>query len=533
MNRTSILPLAVVGILGLMVLPVPSFVLDFLLAINITVSLAVMLTAMHIIRPLEFSAFPSLLLVTTLFRLGLNVCSTRLILLNGHEGSSAAGRVIETFGNFVVGGNYIVGLVIFLILIIINFAVITKGSGRIAEVAARFTLDALPGKQMSIDSDLASGIITQDHARNKREELAQEADFYGAMDGANKFVRGDAIAGLIITAINIVGGLIIGMTQGGLSVGDAAAIYTILTIGDGLVSQIPSLIISTSAGLVVTRATDGKNLSNQMLGQVFGNPNVLIAGSVVSFALGLVPGLPIFPFLAISGGLYYLYRVTPEPVDPNEAVAAGDGDAPLTEEEELQELLPVEPLQLQVGFSLVPMVDREKGGELLDRIVGLRKRFAKELGIVLPAVHLRDSLDIGGGDYEVYMHGVCVGSGQVMADRVLAIDPGDTVEPIDGIATKDPAFGIDALWIEASDQAKAEMAGYTVVEPAAVIATHLSEIFRDQSADIIGRQELQDLVDVVARRHPKLVDELIPTILSYSEVLSVVRALLREKVSIR
>ena len=532
MRKDALVPLVVVGILGLMVVPLPASILDALLAVSITMSLAMLLTSMHVKKALEFSAFPSLLLVTTLFRLGLNVATTRLILLHGADGTDAAGRVIETFGQFVVGGSYVVGLVVFLILIIINFAVITKGSGRIAEVAARFTLDALPGKQMSVDSDLAAGLLTQPEARAKREALAQEADFYGAMDGANKFVRGDAVAGLIITGINIVGGLVIGATQGGMSIADAAKVYTVLTIGDGLVSQIPALVISTAAGLVVTRASDGQGLGTQVLGQTLGNPRVLGASAGVVGAMAFIPGLPMLPFLALAGGLYALKRNVPAIAEAG-AKPAADAARPRTEDEELRDMLPVEPLQLEVGFSLVPLVDKERGGELLDRIVGLRKRFAKDLGILLPPVHLRDSLDIGGGDYRVLVHGVVVGSGNVMADRVLAMDPGDAFEKIDGIPTKDPAFGIPALWISPREQERAELAGYTVVEPAAVMATHLSEIFRDHAAEIVGRQELQELVDVVARRPPKVVDALVPALLSYGDVLGVIRNLLRERVNVR
>jgi len=533
MKRDAVVPLLVVGVLGLMILPVPSSVLDLLLAVNITIALAVMLSAMHIKKPLDFSVFPSLLLITTLFRLGLNVSSTRLILLSGGDGTAAAGKVIQTFGNFVVGGNYIVGLVIFLILIIINFVVITKGSGRIAEVGARFTLDALPGKQMSIDSDLAAGIMNQEQAKARREELSREADFYGAMDGANKFVRGDAIAGLIITGINIVGGLVIGTAQAGLSMGEAAELYTILTIGDGLVSQIPSLIIATAAGLVVTRSTDGRTLGNQVLSETMTNPRVLSSASAVVGSMALLPGLPAIPFLGLAGGLWWVKRNLP---DEGAQTAAADAtaapDKP-TEEEEIQDMLIVEPLQLELGFSLVPLVSRERGGELLDRIVGLRKRFAKELGIVIPPVNLRDSLDIGGGEYRVLVHGVTVASGTLMTDRVLAMDPGNAAEPIDGTPTRDPAFGIPAVWISPDDVDRAELAGYTCVEPAAVVATHLSEIFREHACELVGRQELQELVDVVARRHPKLVDDLIPNIVGYSEIHAVVRSLLSENVSIR
>ena len=535
MTRDAVVPILVVGMLGLMILPVPSFFLDSLLAVNITIALAVMLTAMHIARPLDFSVFPALLLVTTLFRLGLNVSSTRLILLEGHNGTGAAGRVIETFGNFVVGGNYVVGLVIFLILIIINFVVITKGSGRIAEVAARFTLDALPGKQMSIDSDLAAGVLTQDQARTKRDDLSRETDFYGAMDGANKFVRGDAIAGLIITGINIVGGLVIGMVDAGMSLADAATTYTVLTIGDGLVSQIPALVIATAAGLVVTRATDGQSLGSQVLGQTLGNKKVLGAASGVVGSMAFIPGLPMIPFLALAGGLYVLRKNVPEPGAEGAAAAETDSGAEpaLSVDDEIKNSLAVEPLTLEVGFSLVPMVTRDRGGELLDRIVGLRKRFAKELGILVPPVHLRDSLDIGGGDYRVLVHGVVVGKGSIMTDRLLAMDPGNAPEKVDGIPTKDPAFGIPALWIDQRDAEIAEINGYTVVEPPAVIATHLSEIFRDHAADLVGRQELQDLIDVVAQRAPKLVDDLIPAVVSMSEIHAVIRGLLKECVSIR
>ena len=536
MNRRDVIvPLFVVGMLGVMMMPLPSMALDVLLAINITFSLAIVLTAMHIKKALEFSVFPALLLVTTLYRMAINVGSTRRILLEGHNGPSAAGQVIETFGNFVVGGNYVVGLVVFLILIIINFAVITKGAGRIAEVAARFILDALPGKQMSVDADLAAGVINQDQARSRRDELGREADFYGAMDGASKFVRGDAIAGLIITGINILGGLVIGTSQAGLTIGEAAETYTILTIGDGLVSQIPALIISTAAGLVVTRASDTGNLGSQLIGQTLGNPKVLTTAAGVVSAMALIPGLPVLPFVGLGLGLYVLRRRLPDS-DTEETTSGTDGEAAteeLTEEQQLQGMLQVEPLQLDVGFSLVPLVDRERGGELLDRIVGLRKRFARELGILLPPVHLRDSLEIGGDEYQLLLNGVTVATGEVVSDRLMAMDPGDVAEEVEGITTVDPAFGVPALWIPRSEQERAEMAGYTVVEPDAVMATHLSEIFKEHAADIVGRQELQDLVDVVAQRYPKLVDDLVPGVLGYSEILAVVRNLLRERVSIR
>ncbi len=534
-SKDVILPLSVVSVLGLMILPVPSSVLDLLLAVNIMAALAIMLTSMHIEKPLDFSVFPSLLLVTTLLRLGLNVSSTRLIMLEGHNGTGAAGKVIETFGNFVVGGNYVVGAVVFLILIIINFIVITKGSGRIAEVSARFTLDALPGRQMSIDSDMAAGLITQEQARTRRESLARETDFYGAMDGANKFVRGDAIAGLIITLINIIGGLVVGVAQAGLSFSEAARTYTVLTIGDGLVSQIPSLIIATAAGLVVTRSSKGKGLGTEVLGQTLGNRRVLGATATVLGAMAFIPGLPVVPFLGLAGALLYTRRQLPAEGEATDTAETSEDGATekRTEEEELQDMLPVEPLTLEVGYSLVSMVTRGKGGgELLDRIVGLRKRFAKELGVVVPQMHLRDSLELTGGAYRVLVHGVEVAKGEVMSGYLLAMDPGGA-EPIEGIDTRDPAFGIAAKWITPEQRDRAEMYGYTVVEPAAVIATHLSEIFREHAAELVGRQELQELIDVVAKRYPKLVDDLIPGVLGYAEIHGVVRNLLNEGVSIR
>ena len=534
-SKDVVLPISVVSVLGLMILPVPSIVLDLLLAVNITAALAIMLTSMHIEKPLDFSVFPSLLLVTTLLRLGLNVSSTRLIMLEGHNGTGAAGKVIETFGNFVVGGNYVVGAVVFLILIIINFIVITKGSGRIAEVSARFTLDALPGRQMSIDSDMAAGLITQEQARNRRESLARETDFYGAMDGANKFVRGDAIAGLVITLINIIGGLVVGVAQAGLSFSEAARTYTVLTIGDGLVSQIPSLIIATAAGLVVTRSSKGKGLGTEVLGQTFGNRRVLGATAAVLGAMSFIPGLPMVPFLGLAGALMYARRKVPAADAASKAADSADSqtETPRTEEEEIQDMLPVEPLTLEVGYSLVSMVTRDKGGgELLDRIIGLRKRFAKDLGVVIPQVNLRDSLELSGDAYRVLVHGVEVAKGEVMSGHLLAMDPGGA-EPIDGVETHDPAFGIAAKWISNSQRDRAEMYGYTVVEPPAVIATHLSEIFREHASDLVGRQELQELIDVVARRYPKVVDDLIPGVIGYADIHAVIRNLLSEGVSIR
>jgi flagellar biosynthesis protein FlhA len=539
-SRDIIMPTVLVGILGLMIVPLPTLMLDVLLAINVTLSLLILLTAIQVKRPLELSVFPSLLLVTTLFRLALNVSTTRLILLSGDKGTNAAGEIVETFGSFVVGGSYIVGIVVFLILTLINFVVITKGSGRIAEVGARFTLDALPGKQLSIDSDLASGLITQDEAKLKRSELSRETDFYGAMDGASKFVRGDAIAGLIITFINILGGLVIGYLQKDMTLADAAATYTVLTIGDGLVSQIPALLISTSAGVVVTRAADSADLGMQLMKQIFSNSKVLVAGSVIVVGLALIPGMPSTVFLLLSGCLLWLAKKAPDMVfddDEDEDADGVKGAAGLVgqpgEESEIELLLPVEQLELEVGYGLLTLVDTREGGEVVSRINGLRQNFARELGIILPPVHIKDNLELGPGEYRLMIHGVETARGDIMSDRLLAMDPGDVRDTIKGIKTVEPAFGLPAIWIRPADRAKAELAGYTVVEPAAVMITHLSELLGKHSHNLLGREELQQLLDVVARRRPRIVDELIPNILSYAEVLSVLRGLLEERVSIR
>lgn len=527
-------PMGIVGIVVLMVMPLPPVILDFLLALNITISLVILLTAVQLRKALDFSVFPSVLLVTTLLRLSLNISSTRLILLHGDQGTEAAGKIINTFGNFVVGGSYVVGTIIFLILVIINFVVITKGSGRIAEVSARFTLDALPGKQMSIDSDLAAGLIAQDEARTRREDLAREADFYGAMDGASKFVRGDAVAGLIITALNIVGGLIIGVLIADMSFSDAAQTYTILTIGDGLVSQIPSLLISTAAGIVVTRAADDRELGGQFAGQLLRDPRVMLAGSIVTAALGLVPGMPLGPFLVLSAALAIggrtLARAKTAPEAQREAALL---KPTLSEEDQIADMLPIEALELEVGYALVPLVDAREGGELVKRIAGLRRSIATELGIILPPVHLRDNLELASGEYRLMIHGVEVARGSVMPDRLMAMDPGDARDKVEGIATTEPAFGLPALWIRPTHRARAEVAGYTVVEPATVVITHVSEAIHRDAEQLLGREDLQRLLEVVASRAPKVVEELVPTVLSHAEVLAVLRALLRERVSIR
>ena len=535
-RRDLIVPIAVIGVLALMVLPLPPIALDLLLAISITLSLIVLLTSVHIVRPLEFSVFPSVLLVLTLFRLSLNVASTRLILLNGAEGGGA-GAIIQSFGSFVVGGNTVVGIVVFLILVLINFAVITKGSGRIAEVAARFTLDAMPGKQMSIDADLAAGIIDQEEAKRRRSEVGREADFYGAMDGASKFVRGDAVAGLIITAINIVGGLVVGVAQKGQTFGDAAGTYTILTVGDGLVSQIPALLISTAAGIIITRAAGSSRLGTEVSGQLLSQPSVLLLTASLLGAMSFIPGLPIVAFAPLGGLLVWLARRAARTATAALAGKGGDarvpGALPEKKEERITDLLPVETLQLEVGLQLVGLVDTSRGGQLLERIASIRKMMAKELGVVVPPMHVRDNLDLAPNEYRLLLRDSTIGRGLVEPGRLMAMDPGGGAEPLEGVRTKDPAFGLDAVWIEQSQKLRAERAGYAVVDATSVIATHLTELLRSNAADLLGRQELQELLDVVAERAPKVVEDLLPKLLDTGAVLQVLRRLLDENVSIR
>jgi len=551
-RRDLIVPVGLAFIIGLMILPLPPIILDLLLATNITLSLVMLLTSVNVRRPLEFSVFPSLLLVVTLFRLALNISTTRLILLGGHEGTDAAGSIVQTFGDFVVGGSYIVGAVVFLILTLINFVVITKGSGRVAEVGARFTLDALPGKQMSIDSDLAAGLITQDQARARRKELALETDFHGAMDGSSKFVRGDAIAGLIITFINIIGGLIIGTVQMDMAVGDAVQSYTILTIGDGLVSQIPALLVSTAAGVVVTRTTsDGADLGGQLARQLFGSPKVTTAVALVVGLLMLVPGMPILAFVIIIAGLLWAARnadkFTQKPDDPGGGAPPRLGTSPRrpdgtpaspeeSQRAKLTQVLPVQTLELEVGYGLIPLVsggDSGSKGDLVDRVAALRQNFARDMGIILPPIHLKDNLELAPGQYRLLIRGVADIDGEVMPNRLMAMDPGDVRDNVDGIETIEPAFGLPALWIRQAHQTRAELAGYTVVPPAAVIITHVSEALVREAHQLIGREELQALLDIVSERAPRVVDELIPTVLSHVEVLAVLRMLLKEQVSVR
>ena len=535
-NGDLFMAVGVVGILIVMVLPLPPFLLDLLLSFNITFSLIILLVGMYTLQPLEFSVFPSLLLVITLFRLSLNVASTRLILLYGNEGMGAAGQVIKAFGNFVVGGNYLVGLIIFLILVVINFVVITKGAGRIAEVAARFTLDAMPGKQMSIDADLNAGLITDVEARQRRKRIAEEADFYGAMDGASKFVRGDAIASLIITLINILGGLVIGVFYKGMGIAEAAQTYTLLTIGDGLVAQIPALIVSTAAGIIVTRAASETNLGNEMVGQLVVHPRALSVAAAIILFLGLMPGLPTFPFLLLAGFVgvvsYTIIQSEKKSFLQEETARGKRGGA--AGEERPESLLVLDYLGLEVGYGLIPLVDIDQDGELLERIKSLRRQYALEMGFIIPTLHLRDNLLLKPGGYSILLKGIEIARGELMLNHFLAMDPGTVEEKITtGIPAKEPVFGLPALWIPERDREKAQFAGYTIVDAASIIATHLSEIIKNFAHELLGRQETQNLLDNLAQHYPKAVEELVPKVLTLGGVQRVLQNLLREGVSIR
>ncbi len=531
--------LGLVAVVMMMILPVPSWILDMMLAVSITTSMLVFLLAINLGSPVEFSTFPSVLLVATTLRLSLNVASTRLILLHGHEGPDAAGDVIQSFGQFVVGGSYVVGIIVFLILVIINFKVITEGAGRISEVAARFTLDAMPGKQMAIDNDLANGHISEIDARKRRKMVADEADFYGAMDGANKFVKGDAVAGLIITAINIVGGIIIGVAQNDLSLAEAAQSYTILTVGDGLVSQVPALLISTAAGLIASRTASGKDLGSSLLGQLLSRKEPLILAGISLVAIGMIPGMPTFSFVLLGGGSLLLSRRSDELLK-REKEEEEERDNPKEEvevdpsaETPLHDLLAVELLSFEVGFDLVPLVDRNRGGELIKRIAQIRKQLAQDLGIVVPPIRVRDNLHLESGQYRLMVSGSSVGTGSLRVNRVMAINPDGAASPMTGEKTKDPAFGLPALWIGKGDQDRAELLGYTVVDPSTVAATHLTEMLRANAAEFLGRAEAQELVDSFARYNPKLVEEVIPTLVPLGEVIKILKNLLRESISIR
>jgi flagellar biosynthesis protein FlhA len=531
----GLLAIAVLGVLAILILPVPALALDVLLAFNIGISVLILLVALSLEKPLDFSVFPALLLVTTLFRLGLNVATTRLILLKGGEGAGAAGDVIETFGRFAVGGSLIVGAVVFMILLAVNFAVITKGSTRVAEVAARFTLDALPGKQMSIDADLAAGLIDDRTAKIRRNALEREIEFFGSMDGASKFVRGDAVAGLIITAINIVGGLLAGLLRDNMSLAAAVEAYTILTIGDGLVSQMPALLVSTAAGIVVTRAGSGANLGLEIGGQVFGKARTLSYAAGVLGALATVPGMPTIPFGMFALGAYLLSR-------HREKVERTGGSKPVPAEEigtvpeRLQDLIVVDAIELEVGHALLRLIDLDKGGELPSRVTSLRKQIATDLGLILPPVHLRDDLRLDPNEYRIRLRGAQVGTGSAWADRNMMLDPSGSapsVPGIEGLWAKEPAFGLSALWIAPSDRGRAEAAGMTVVDAASVITTHLSEILRRNVHELVGRQEVQELIAACGREAPKLVEDVVPGTVTLGELVRVIRGVLREGLSVR
>ena len=533
-NVDLVMAVALVGILGVMIVPLPAFMLDIALTVSLTASLMMLLIALYTQKALEFSVFPSLLLVTTLFRLSLNVATTRLVLSQGHTGENAAGSIIHAFGSFVVGDNYVIGLIVFIILVVINFVVITKGSGRVAEVAARFTLDAMPGKQMAIDADLNAGLINDEVARKRRKEIEQEADFYGAMDGASKFVRGDAIAGIMITVINIIGGLCIGVLQHGLDVATAAQYYTKLTIGDGLVSQIPALIISTAAGIIVTRSSSGTDMGSEVVNQLFMKPRALYIGSGVMATLAIV-GLPPVPFLlmaaALSGLAWAIGRFQQEAAVKARKVE--DDIAAKPEKERIENLLPLDLVELEVGYGLINIVESNESGDLLERIVSIRKQFALDLGVIVPSIHIRDNLQLEPGEYRLLIKGNKVGGGTLRPEYLLAMDPGNTVAHIDGIPTKEPAFGLDALWIGKSHKEEAELAGFTVVDLPTVMATHLTEIIRTHAHELLGRQEAANLVENFKKTYPKVVEDLIPDPLSLGQVVKVLQNLLREQVSIR
>ncbi|MGO3746564.1 flagellar biosynthesis protein FlhA [Alcaligenes aquatilis] len=532
-------PVLILMVMAMMILPLPPFFLDLLFTFNIALAVMILLVAMFTKKPLDFAAFPAVLLFATLLRLALNVASTRVVLMNGHKGPDAAGQVIEAFGHFLVGGSFAVGLIVFVILVIINFVVITKGAGRIAEVGARFTLDALPGKQMAIDADLNAGLIGEDDARRRRAEVSQEAEFYGSMDGASKFVRGDAVAGLLIMVINVIGGLVIGVVQHGLSFSEAGRVYTLLTIGDGLVAQIPALIISTAAGVVVSRVATDEDVGQQMVNQLFRNPVVLYITAAILGLMGLIPGMPNLVFLLLAAilgaGAWLMQKHQNEQVqqatEPNdEVLAAADSAA---SEASWNDVSMVDPLGLEVGYRLISLVDHAQNGELLHRIRSLRKKFAQEVGFLPPVVHIRDNLELKPNDYRILLAGVEIGRGTATPGQWLAIDPGGVTMKLPGTPTTDPAFGLPAVWVDVSMREQAQIAGYTVVDASTVIATHINHLLHRHGADLLGREEVQQLLDHVGREAPKLVEDFVPQTLSLSLLLKVLRGLLAEDVPIR
>ena len=533
-------PILVLACLSMITLPMPPLLLDMLFSFNISLSMVVLLVAIYAKRPLDFGSFPTVLLLTTILRLALNVASTRVILLHGQDGSAAAGKVIEAFGNVVMGGSYTVGIIVFTILVIINFVVVTKGAGRISEVSARFTLDAMPGKQMAIDADLNAGLINQEQAKQRRAEVTREADFYGSMDGASKFVKGDAIAGILILFINLIGGIVIGTVQHDMSFSQAATVYTLLSIGDGLVAQIPALLLSIAAAIIVTRQNNTeKEMSQQVVGELFAEPKTMYIVALVLFVMGIVPGMPALAFLsmaALSAGIGFLLKKKKElDKQKQEALAAMPVEQPPIEQRELSwdDVSEVDVIGLEVGYRLIPMVDKNQGGELLSRVKGVRKKLSQELGFLIPPVHIRDNLDLGPNYYRITLMGVTFGEAEIQLDRDLAINPGQVFGKINGIDTKDPAFGLDAVWILKQDNDKALGLGYTVVDSATVIATHLSQILSNNCASLIGQEEVQNILDIVARTQPKLVNGLVPGVVNLGLLTMILQNLLNETVPIR
>jgi len=530
-------PIVVLAILGMMILPLPTLLLDMLFTFNISLSLVVLLAVVYSRKPLDLSVFPTLLLLVTLLRLSLNVASTRVVLLHGHEGTAAAGHVIEAFGEFVVGGNYTVGFAVFIILIIINFIVITKGAGRISEVSARFTLDAMPGKQMAIDADLNAGIINQEEARQRRTEVAQEADFYGSMDGASKFVRGDAIAGILILFVNLLGGLAIGTIEHGMGFGEALKVYSLLTIGDGLVAQIPGLLLATASAIMVTRVTSPQDMSEQIVSQLVGSPRTLGVSSGVLLLLGIIPGMPNSAFLGMgalcaAGAWIQARRV----LDPDGSSLTSEAPAaPVSEVRELgwEDVQPVDAVSLEVGFRLIPMVDRAQGGQLLGRLKGVRRKLSQELGFLLPSVHIRDNLDLQPATYRISLKGVAVAEAEVHPDRDLAINPGQVYGQLHGLPGRDPVFDLEATWIETAQREEAQAYGYTVVDASTVVATHLSQMLQNHAHELLGHDEVQQILNRLGQTSPRLVEDLVPKVLPLGSVVHVLQGLLRERIPVR
>jgi flagellar biosynthesis protein FlhA len=535
-------PVLIIMLLAMMILPLPAFILDLFFSFNIAISVIVLLTSLYTVKPLDFMAFPIVLLLTTMLRLALNVASTRIVLTEGHTGPDAAGKVVEAFGHFLIGGNYTVGIVVFVILTVINFVVVTKGAGRIAEVGARFALDAMPGKQMAIDADLNAGLIGEADAKQRRAEVSMEAEFYGAMDGASKYVRGDAVAGIMVTVINVIGGLLVGVIAHDMAFGDAAKTYTLLAIGDGLVAQIPTLIISLAAGAVVSRVASEKDIGSQLIGQLFAKPQVMYITAAIIGGLGIIPGMPNLVFLLLAGALggtgYVLAKKEKEAAESGTAggpagAAGAQGAAAESEEATWSDVMAVDTLGLEVGYRLIPLVDKAQSGELLKRIKGIRKKFAQEVGFLAPPVHIRDNLELKPSAYRITLKGVEVGTGEAFNGQYLAINPGMASGTLPGLATTDPAFGLPAVWIDASLRDQAQGMGYTVVDAGTVVATHLNHLITSHASELLGRGEVQALLDHLGKEAPKLVEDLVPKTISLSALQKVLQNMLAEGVHIR